>query len=236
MQKVLAALWARDGETREDFGARLLRDLPGPLAAAGATRIRLNIRDAAVAPSAGHIQQWQTPQQDAIAQFWLPTTNVHFRGPAMDALSAVSGRFAAWEVTEGEIIRNTLHPPVPGQRTHGWSQASFLNFPPDLPRADAMAHWEQHHTRIGIDTQANFEYIQNPIIRPLTDDAPHYDAFVEECFPDAAMTNPAAFYDAVGDDAKYQSNLAIMMDSCNRFLDFTRLDIIPTSQWQVASH
>ena len=45
------------------------------------------------------------------------------------------------------------------------------------------------------------------------------------------MTNPQAFYDAVGDEPKFQANLATMMDSCGRFIDFTRIDIIPTSQF-----
>ena len=98
----------------------------------------------------------------------------------------------------------------------------------------ALAHWLTHHTRIAIDTQANFEYVQNMVVRPLTDAAPAYDAFVEECFPDAAMTLPAAFFDAVGDEARFEANLAAMMQSCAAFIDFTRIDIIPTSQFVFA--
>ena len=49
--------------------------------------------------------------------------------------------------------------------------------------------------------------------------------------PSEAMDDPAAFFDAVGDPAKLQANLATMMDSCGRFIDFTRIDIIPTSQY-----
>ncbi|WP_088310602.1 EthD domain-containing protein [Novosphingobium sp. B 225] len=231
MEKVIAALWAGPDQDREGFNARLRAELPVALTAAGATRIRLNLRDADVDPAAALVQRWQAPQQDAIVQFWLPSANAIFRGPADAVLSAHCHRFAAWLVAESTIIPNTAYVPAAGTRTWGWSQASFISFRLDLPRQDAIAVWHSHHTRVAIDTQSNFEYVQNLVVRPLTDDAPGYDAFVEECFPAAAMTNPQAFYDAVGNDAKFQANLATMMDSCGRFIDFSRIDIIPTSQF-----
>jgi len=100
-----------------------------------------------------------------------------------------------------------------------------------MTRTESIAHWHSHHTRVAIDTQSNFEYVQNLIVRPLTDNAPAYDAFVEECFPLAALGQPEAFFDAVGDAEKFAANLAAMMDSCAGFIDFTRIDVIPTSQF-----
>lgn len=228
MEKVVAALWANGA--REAFNARLLASLPEALAQAGASEIRINLRDAAVEPAKGLIQQWQAPQQDAVVQFWLPSANARFHRKVDAALAAHSARFHAWLVTESTIIPNTAHPVPKGTRGWGWSQASFISFRPDLPRAEAIAFWHSHHTRIAIETQANFEYVQNLIVRPLTEGAPAYDAFVEECFSAEAMTSPPAFFDAVGDEAKFQANLEAMMDSCGRFIDFSRIDIIPTSQ------
>lgn len=231
MEKVIAALWAKPGEDRASFHARLRAGLPAALMAAGASKVRFNLRDAEVDAAAGLIQRWQDPQQDAVVQFWLPSANAILRGPVDAALAAHCARFALWLVAESTIIANSTHAPAPGERTWGWSQASFISFRPDLPRQDAIAVWHSHHTRVAIDTQSNFEYVQNLVVRPLTADAPAYDAFVEECFPAEAMTNPQAFYDAVGDEAKFQANLATMMDSCGRFIDFSRIDIIPTSQY-----
>ncbi|MNF11532.1 hypothetical protein D3C80_2127680 [compost metagenome] len=54
---------------------------------------------------------------------------------------------------------------------------------------------------------------------------------MEEAFPPAAMTDPMAFFDAVGDQEKFQKNLGDMMESCNRFIDFDRIDVLPTSQY-----
>jgi hypothetical protein len=220
MEKVIAALWAPAGESREAYGARLLRDLPRALT--GAQHLRINVRDAAVRPGDGLVQAWQTPQQDAVAQFWLPSANARFRAAIDAALAAHSARFALWLVAESTIIANTA-------RASGWSQCSFLSFRPDLTRTQAIAHWHGHHTRVAIETQANFEYVQNLVVRPLTADAPLYDAFVEECFPLAALDQPEVFFDAVGQPQKFQANLATMMDSCHAFLDFTRIDVIPTS-------
>lgn len=239
MEKVIAALWAPDGENREDFGARIAATLPQALRAGGALHIRLNLRDAAVRAGEALVQQWQAPQQAAVVQFWMPSANARFRGAVDAALAAHSARFAAWLVCESTVIANAEHPPVsPGkhsgalpERTWGWSQSSFISFRPDMAREAAIAHWHSHHTRVAIETQSNFEYVQNLIVRPLTDDAPAYDAYVEECFPLEALGDPAVFFDAVGKPEKLAANLAEMTESCAGFIDFTRIDIIPTSQF-----
>ena len=224
MEKIVCALWGVDS-------VAMLADLPDALKAAGASGIRINIRDKEVAAGAALIQKWQDPQQEAVVQYWLPSANAIFRADADRAIAAHCGRFAAWLVAESTIIANHEHPPVSGQRTWGWSQASFINFRNDLDRMEAMNVWHSHHTRVAIDTQSNFEYVQNLVVRPLTDGAPEYDAFVEECFPVGALNDPHAFFDAVGDPAKFEANLDSMMDSCGRFIQFGRIDIIPTSQY-----
>lgn len=234
MEKVVGALWAPPGESREDYGARVLASLPQALHAAGARRVRINLRDAAIAPGEALVQQWQDPQQAVVVQFWLPSANARFRGDIDAALAAHSAWFALWLVCESTIIANAAHPPAPGERTWGWSQSSFISFRPDMTREAAIAHWHSHHTRVAIETQSNFEYVQNLIVRPLTEGAPAYDAYVEECFPLEALNDPQVFFDAVGNKARFDANLAAMMDSCHGFLDFSRNDIIPTSQFDFA--
>jgi hypothetical protein len=228
MEKIVCALWRKDGEDAEAFAARLREALPPALEEAGARGIRLNLRDAAVAPASGLIQQWQEPQQDAVVQFWLPSANARFRAPVDAVLANHTGHFAAWLVSESTIIANDGD-------TRGWSQASFITFRHDIPRDQAIAHWHGHHTQVAIETQSDFEYVQNMIVMPLTANAPAYDAFVEECFPDEAMSDPAAFFDAVGDPVRFDANLSAMMQSCKAFIDFARIDVIPTSQYDFAA-
>jgi hypothetical protein len=53
---------------------------------------------------------------------------------------------------------------------------------------------------------------------------------IEENFPDQAMTSDHAFYGAP-DDETLQANLTAMMESCARFIDFERIDVIPMSEY-----
>lgn len=231
MEKIVCALWRQADDDLLSFNARILASLPDALAAAGASRVRINLRDEGVRPAAALVQQWQDPQQDAMVQYWLPAANKMFRSRADEAIGACCSRFSAWLVSEATIIPNSKHPPASGQRTWGWSQASFITFRGDVDRAASLRHWRGHHTQTAIGTQANFEYVQNLLICPLTPDAPPYDAFVEECFPPEAMSNSAAFFDAAGDKARLKANIDAMMASCTAFIDFSRIDIIPTSQF-----
>jgi hypothetical protein len=226
MEKIICALWQPS--------ATLLNDLPAGLAKAGATRIRVNVQDEAVAPGAALRQTWQDPQQDAVVQFWLPSANPIFTGPAFDGIAAQCERFAAWLVTESTIIANTIHPPTPGQRTQGWAQMAFLTLPERLTYAEWRIIWRDAHTKVAIDTQSNFEYVQNLVVEPLTSGAPPYIAIVEECFPLSALTDPFLFFDAVGNQEKFDRNLATMMESCNRFIEFGTIDVIPMSQYDFA--
>ena len=73
--------------------------------------------------------------------------------------------------------------------------------------------------------------MRNEIVRPLTDGSPAWDAVVEEGFPIGALDNPEEFYDALGDPAKLQLNLKRMMESCESFIDLSRVSSHPMSQY-----
>jgi hypothetical protein len=83
---------------------------------------------------------------------------------------------------------------------------------------------------VAIDTQSTFGYRQNYVVRALTEAAPEVHAIVEENFPDEAMTSDHAFY-AAPDDATLARHQQAMMDSCARFIDFERIDVIPMSEY-----
>ncbi|WP_373092088.1 hypothetical protein [Zhongshania sp.] len=46
------------------------------------------------------------------------------------------------------------------------------------------------------------------------------------------MTDPEVFYAAKGDPEKYQANCQKMISSCQKFIDFGEIDVIPTSEYQ----
>ncbi|WP_409284120.1 EthD domain-containing protein [Pseudomonas protegens] len=109
---------------------------------------------------------------------------------------------------------------------------ALLTRPPRLTPQTWLELWRNQHTEVAIATQDNFQYVQNLVVAALTPDAPPIDAIVEECFPPAAMTDPQAFFDATGDAARFEQNLAAMMQSCARFIDFDKIDVLPTSQYR----
>lgn len=232
MEKLVCALWS-GGIERDRFNAMLLGEMADALGHEGASRIRINIRDAIVEPGQALVQRWQAPQMDAVVQFWLPSANARFRKAIDAAIARHCGRFESWLVAESTILPNVDHPATAGERTWGWSQMSFINFRDDLDRMEAVKFWHSHHTQVAIDTQSNFEYVQNLIVRPLTETAPGYDALVEECFPISALTDPHSFFDAAGDPARFDANLAAMMESCGRFIRFGQIDVMPTSQYDI---
>lgn len=231
MEKIIAAIWAPQGTERAEFNRQVHQELAERLSRAGAQHIRLNLRDESVAPAAPLTQCWQNPQQDGVLQFWLPSSHPMFFAPVEAVLAQFCGQYAAWLVTESTIITNRDHAPAKGERTYGWSQMAFLRFRPDISRDAALDHWRDHHTEVAIVTQSNFEYVQHLVIRALTKNAPQYHAIVEECFPPEAMSDPATFFDAVGDAARLAENTRRMQESCEGFLQFGELDVIPTSQF-----
>ncbi|HJV27663.1 MAG TPA: EthD domain-containing protein [Aromatoleum sp.] len=233
MEKVVYVVWRDSATSPEAFRERLRNGVADKLLTLGARGVQVNVADDAVQPAAGLRQVRTRPQMEGLVSVWMDSAIEQFRKPFDEAIEAVSARIAGYLVTESNPIRNTRFPPKPGERTAGFSQLAFLKRPPRLTHEAWLDVWHNSHTQIAVDTQDNFQYVQNVVVRPLTYGAPAFDAIVEECFPAAAMTDPHAFFDAVGDEEKLQRNVQAMMDSCHRFIDFDKIDVLPTSQYVV---
>lgn len=231
MEKIIYLVW-RDAQTdSETFARRLRGEVADQLLALGACGLQVNVADRQVEAAAGLRQTNTHPAMDGIVSIWVDSAIQQFRQPFDKVIATAVSRLAGYLVSESVPIRNTRYPAAAGERTHGFAQLAFLTQPPRLTPAAWLDIWHNHHTQVAIDTQDNFLYVQNLVLRPLTHGAPKLDAIVEECFPPAAMTDPQAFFDAVGDEAKFQRNLAAMMESCQRFIDFDKIDVLPTSQY-----
>jgi hypothetical protein len=92
--------------------------------------------------------------------------------------------------------------------------------------------WEEVHRDVAIAVQSTFSYVRNEVVRPLTADAPDWRGIVEEGFPSEALSNPQAFYDAVGDEEKFNRHLKAMMESCRAFLSLEKVDSHPMSEYR----
>jgi hypothetical protein len=233
MEKVIYLLWRDPATSRADFAKRVRRETADRLLSLGAKGLQVNLCDPDVQPGIDALTQVNVsrPPVDGLIQVWVDSALARFRTPYDEAVRTVSPRTAGYLVTESDAIHNTRHPPVVGERTAGFAQIAMIQRPPRLDYDAWLDIWHQSHTAVGIETQSNFQYTQNVVVRQLTRDAPRFEAIVEECFPIEAMSDPHAFYDAVGDEAKFQRNLKEMMDSCARFIDFDRIDVAVTSQY-----
>lgn len=232
MEKVIYVLWrGAQGESAGD-GAALRGALAQRLLELGAGGVQVNVcdEDAAGAAPTFHASR---PAMDAFVSVWLDTANADRRRPFDDAVGEYAGRHAAYLVTESRPIVNTRFPATPGERTAGFAQMALFQRPPRLSQQAWLEVWLGSHTQIAIDTQDTFLYVQNVVSRVLTFDAPPYGAIVEEGFPPAAFDNLRAFYDAVGDEDRFARHQAAMAKSCQRFIDFDKLDVVQTSQYVI---
>ena len=232
MEKIIYLLWRDPAASATDFNRQLREQTAPALKKIGAHSLTLNLPDADVAPAAGVRQVHLKPPPDAVVQVWVDSAIAHLRQPFDDAIGAACSRFAAYLVTESQPLINRKHPPADGARTYGFAQIAILRKPAKLTHEAWLDIWHNSHTKVAVETQSTFEYVQNVIVRALTPDAPAIDAIVEECFPPAAMTDYKVFFDAPGDEAKFKKNLQRMMESVHRFIEPGSIDVIPTSQYR----
>lgn len=232
MEKVIYVLWRGARSDRAGWGPALRGALAQRLIELGAAGVQVNVCDDE-AQGAAPTFHASRPAMDAFVSVWIDTANADRRRPFDDAVGELAERFAAYLVTESRPMVNTRFPPKPGARTAGFAQVALFQRPPRLSQQAWLEVWLGSHTQIAIDTQDTFLYVQNVVSRALTFDAPPYGAIVEEGFPPAAFGNLRAFYDASDDEAKFARHQAAMAKSCQRFIDFDKLDVVQTSQYVI---
>jgi hypothetical protein len=228
MEKLIYALW-KGPEDYAEFNKRLLGPLRKKLTKLGADRLQINVMDDTVAPGAGLRQENLRPGPSALVSFWL--NSPHIRKPFEKLLEAEAPRIAGYAVTESTVLP-IAKTQTDGKRTKGFSQIALIQRPPRVTPEYFLDTWLGSHTQVGVETQSNFYYCQNIVNRVLTAGSPLWAAIVEECFPIEGMTDPQAFYDAVGDEQKYEERFSRMMTSCGRFIDVDRIDVMVTSEFR----
>lgn len=230
MEKLIYAFWRGDAPAVA-LRERFLGEVAPRLQDLGAGRVQFNIGD--FPDMTGTLDNFRIasmqPRPDGIVSFWL--TCAWRRGPLERVLRETFARVAGYAVAESTILRNVEHRVAAGERTPGFSQVTFLQVPPRLSAAQWRRIWAEEHTSVAIETQANFRYLQNVVTLPLAADCPPFSGIVEECFPMEAMRDPQVFFDAPGDPAEFQRRAQLMQQSCVKFIDFDRLDVIATSEY-----
>lgn len=232
MEKIIYALWKQDTQSSDEFREKLRTELCPELRRDDIHTIKLCVSDSDVSPADNYRIENAKPVADAILSLWMNTAIE--RGDIENSLQKFTQKFAGYLVTESEPLVNRAHPPTKGERTVGMNQVVFLQKPERLGFDEWISTWHGSHTTVAIETQSTFGYRQNVVTRALTPNAPACDAIVEENFPEAAIYDRAAFYDAEGNPTLQQEREKLMMESCMRFIDFDKIDCVPMSEYVIS--
>ena len=236
MPKVIFPLWKHSSLASDDFRDTLIELFPAKMVqCSSAKRLRITVVDSDVAIAAPKRIESCQPLPDAVISIYLDV-GVNSLSSSDDlalfecALQACTHRYTCYGVSESQPLPNLAHVSAPGQRTYGFCQVVFLQRPERLTKAQWLELWQGQHTQVAIDTQDTFAYRQNIIDTSVSPDAPLLHAMIEENFPPQAMTSDLAFY-GVSNQTQLDENMAAMMKSCARFIDFDKIDVIPMSEY-----
>lgn len=208
---------------RTETASRLLDlEVPG---------LTVNVRDAPVRQSLMTLTTLDPPVAAVVSLWTQQSYGSDVRG-ALELLEPECEALAAYLVTESV----PMPPPAtgPGTRTEGLANIALLRRPDHLDEPTWRKRWHVDHTPVAIETQATFGYVQNTVVRALTDDAPVLAAIVEELFPLAAVSDLHAFFGAA-DDADLADRMQRMLASTAAFGADRDIDTVPTSRYVMRS-
>ena len=229
MEKLAYQLWKKDDDSLENFKEALLKNLSKDIGEL-VQELQINIADADVEPANDLVQSNYPPSPNAVIFIKVKS---YFSADTLESyLEKITNKIHGFVVSESIILNKPEKSPL-GSRSEGFSQVVFLEKPATMSAFDWFDHWTNYHTEIAIQTQSNFIYVQNTVVRPLQKASPSFIAIIEECFPSEAMTDPEVFYNAKNNPEQFAKHSQIMMDSCEKFIDFKKIEVIPTSRYRI---
>ena len=214
MQKMIFPVWKHTSQSCDDFRDLLIELLPAKMAQCSCVKnLRITVVDAAVAGAEPKRIGSRQPLPDAVISIYVDDSDSKSNNNVKLfelALQACTSRYSGYCVREFEPLKNVTHVSAYGHRTYGFCQVVFLQRPERLTQMQWLELWQGQHTQVAIDTQATFAYRQNVIERIVSGDQ--------------------AFY-GVSNQAQLEKNMTAMMQSCARFIDFDRIEVIPMSEY-----
>ena len=229
MEKLAYQLWKKDDDSLETFKEALLKNLSRDIGEL-VSELQINIADSDVIPANNLAQSNYPPAPNAV--IFIKVKSYFLADTLENHLEKITNKIHGFVVSESIILDNTEKSPL-GLRSEGFSQVVFLEKPKTMSTFDWFDHWTNFHTKIAIQTQSNFIYVQNTVVRSLQKESPSFIAIIEECFPSEAMTDPEVFYNAQNNPEQFAKHVQIMMDSCEKFIDFKKIEVIPTSRYRI---
>jgi hypothetical protein len=225
VEKVIITLRRADAD--DAWCDRIRGDVAADLLALGLPGLTINVRDAVVRGSLMTLTTLDPPVVGFVT-LWAHQCYGDAVTAALSRLTSEAEHADAYLVTESVPLPAPLT--AEGARTDGFANIALLRRPDDLDEATWLRRWHIDHTPVAIETQSTFGYTQNAVVRTLTPGAPAIDAVVEELFPEAALTDLHAFFDAPDDD-ELNRRMTRMVASTSAFGANRDVDTVPTSRY-----
>ncbi|HIM01374.1 MAG TPA: hypothetical protein EYG46_10315 [Myxococcales bacterium] len=229
MEKIVYLVWKPADISDVDFRDQLTGETAKQILASGAHKLSVLCPDEtteALAPAS--ITQVDSPYCGMVSA-WVDLADD--RAPIERAIARVTEKMAGYLVVESVPTVNTTHTAPEGERTPGTTLLTCLTPLPDMTISAFFKHWFEVQRRVATETQCTYLYIRNVVVQKLTADAPDYVGIVEEGFPTPAVTDPMLWYNANGSEEKMKENLGKMMESVQAFLDLSKIESRPTSEY-----
>lgn len=228
MEKIVTVLWKPDGVGKQAFADSLLHEVAPAMIGLGARRLKVCVEDDHVDGDALRMNATPPPKSGMVS-YWVECSED--RGPIEAVVAERVATLASFLVVESRPIVNDEFVVGAGERTPGMVQVTGIVRKQGLPYEEFIRIWQEEQRPCAIETQSTFQYVRNEIVRPLSGSAPPWAAIVEEAFPLEAMHDPYVFFDAVGDDAKFQANIGRMVDTVAKMLEMDQTDVTITSEY-----
>jgi hypothetical protein len=237
MEKIIFLLW---GDLQPALGDRVRSQLLGEVAphllTRGARGVTVNVHDsrAAEAPCPA-----PPPVGEAapVAQVSVWLDSYDKRPGVDDALATIGLPVSGHLVTEScyDDYGTTPHAArrdwPDGEPSPGVLTVALVHRRAGLAYGEWIDKWHGTQSPASGRLQPRTRYIRNEVHRGVTPDAPVIDGIVEEGWPSAAhVADPMLFFNADGDPAVMQANLAQMMANVSACLDLNRLRSVTMSE------
>jgi len=225
VQKFIFVLFQKSHlENLYPFTTNTLSITKGLIADLKVSRFQLNDISGAIEKGSHHRQVNHSFQPIGVLTLWFESLNKVDLKKLISNLQKAFDDVWYFEVDEKVVLNNL---PIDGENS--FTQYALISKHLNISKTVFFDYWQDMHTEIAIDTQSTFSYIQNTITQDFSQDHAPFLAIVEESFPIAALEDPAVFYNADSKEV-LEINIARMMESCQKFLNFEEIIVFPTKQ------
>lgn len=187
-------------------------------------KVKLNDISGFIQKGKHHRQVNNCFQPVGVLSLWFRSLNHDILNDLSKKLKTVFDEVWYFEVNEKVVLNEREI-----DSDNSFTQFALISKCSGISEKSFFDHWHNIHTEVAINTQSTFSYIQNTISKSFQHSCPPFLAIVEESFPVEALENPMVFYNVNSHEA-LKINIQLMMESCQKFLNFEEIIVFPTQQ------